>query len=556
MPGTNNFLMGGGAMGRRIAAFDWSATSFGAIESWPAELRTATALCLNSQFSAAVYWGADWRMLYNDDFVAVLGERPDAIGRTAAEVWGDYWPAMRAEFDQVLSTGAGITIIDKRFDLSDEDRPREEYWNYSFTPIHDATGTVAGMFAGARQTTDAVVQRRFDALIRALDEQLARMDAVDDIVDSALRLIGEHLDAKRTGFGEIDRDAGMLEIRRCWTNGEMPDICGTYPLGLFGAISAELAGGTSVQINDNLADPRTRDPATVEVYKRAGLRSGIVTPIIDRGAYRGGVFVQDNVPRAWTAPQVALAEAAGARLWQAIVRARAQASLRDSEERFRLIFEQANDIIFTADIDQRITAANPAGVRALGYDASDIVGRSISDFVSPEDFTQTTAMLQHKLDKGGHTRHEVGVTGRDGKVMRWENDSSLIVDRDSRPIGLLSISRDVTARRAFEERRELLIHELNHRVKNTLSLVQGIARQSFRAGIDPAAAPPRVRSTPRSACCRARPADARPMGGFDACRTRARRHRTAGRRRQPCHDRRAASDGHAKSGCRTGHGAA
>ena len=55
-----------------------------------------------------------------------------------------------------------------------------------------------------------------------------------------------------------------------------------------------------------------------------------------------------------------------------------------------------------------------------------------------------------------------------------------MIDRDGFPMGLLSISRDVTEQRAFEERRELLIHELNHRVKNTLSLVQALAHQSFR----------------------------------------------------------------------------
>jgi PAS domain S-box-containing protein len=268
----------------------------------------------------------------------------------------------------------------------------------------------------------------------------------------------------------------------------MPDIRGKHPLGSFGRISEELANGLTVAIEDNLLDPRTSDPDTVKRYAAIGLRAGIVVPILDRGNYVGGVFVQSAEPRRWTRYDIALAEAAAGKLWQALLRFRTETALRDSEERYRLIFEQANDIIFTADVDQRITACNLAGANALGLPPSEIIGRSISEFVSPEGFAQTTAMLQQKIERGGNTRHEISVIKPSGEIVRWENDSTLVLDRDGEPIGLLSISRDVTERRAFEQRRELLINELNHRVKNALALVQGIAHQTFRNGVDPEAA--------------------------------------------------------------------
>jgi two-component sensor histidine kinase len=69
---------------------------------------------------------------------------------------------------------------------------------------------------------------------------------------------------------------------------------------------------------------------------------------------------------------------------------------------------------------------------------------------------------------------------------RWEINSGLAIDSNGRAIGLNVIARDVTDQRAFEERQTLLIHELNHRVKNTLALVQALALQSFRAGRTPA----------------------------------------------------------------------
>jgi len=486
---TPPLLFGGsGKLARLIGNRDWSDHPFGPIEGWSRALRSAMTFMLDAAFPAAMWIGPELRLVYNDAYAPILGPRhPDALGRPGREVWGELWDVIGPQFAQVMTTGKGIVVTNQMLPMTRLGYVEETFWDYSLSPLTTDDGTVAGVFNEARDVTAAAQQQRHDRLLIDLDEKFGSDDAIDPMIDAALRLIGDVLSAKRTGYGEIID--GSLHIRRCWTSATMPDICGHYPLGTFGAISAELAQGTAVRIEDNRTDPRTSDAQTVARYDAIGLRSGIVIPILDRGRYAGGVFVQDDSPRRWTDCEVALAEAASKRLWQALVRARAETALRESEERFRLIFEQANDIIFTADIDQRITAANPAGARALGFTPEAIIGRSIADFVSPEDFAQTTAMLRHKLDQGGHTRHEVGVTGFDGKAMRWENDSTLIVDRDAKPIGLLSISRDVTERRAFDARRELLIHELNHRVKNTLSLVQGIAHQSFRAGADPVAAP-------------------------------------------------------------------
>ena len=74
-----------------------------------------------------------------------------------------------------------------------------------------------------------------------------------------------------------------------------------------------------------------------------------------------------------------------------------------------------------------------------------------------------------------------------GRLRRWEINSGLAIDGDGRAIGLNVIARDVTEQRAFEERQQLLINELNHRVKNMLALVQGLALQSFKGEREPGA---------------------------------------------------------------------
>jgi PAS domain S-box-containing protein len=158
------------------------------------------------------------------------------------------------------------------------------------------------------------------------------------------------------------------------------------------------------------------------------------------------------------------------------------AALQHSEERYRRIFEQASDIIITADLDQVINDCNPSAAAAVGLTREQAIGRRISDFISAEDFEQTTQMLRRKLEAGGTTRYDVRVWSSNGDWLNWEINSGLTYAEDGKPIGLHVLARDVTERKRAEEHQRLLINELNHRVKNTLAVVQSIAHQTLRQG--------------------------------------------------------------------------
>src|SRR3954468_18268418 len=86
------FLVGGGEMGARIRAFDWSHTPLGLPQQWPQSLRTIVSTCLNSRFPILVWWGRDLVKVYNDAYIPILGAKhPDALGRPGREVWGEIW---------------------------------------------------------------------------------------------------------------------------------------------------------------------------------------------------------------------------------------------------------------------------------------------------------------------------------------------------------------------------------------------------------------------------------------------------------------------------------
>ncbi len=82
------FLRGTGSCGDLVAGFAWEQTPLGPIAGWPASLRTAVALVLNSPAAMSLRWGPDGYLIYNQAFARIIGERhPAALGRELRDTW-------------------------------------------------------------------------------------------------------------------------------------------------------------------------------------------------------------------------------------------------------------------------------------------------------------------------------------------------------------------------------------------------------------------------------------------------------------------------------------
>lgn len=487
MPEFRALLAGGGEMARRIRAYDWASTPLGPPRGWPQSLRSVLSICLHSDFPTSIYWGPEMRLLFNDAWVdAHQAADWNALGRPAREVWRQIWDVVGPQIEGVMRSGRAYSTLDHRLPIPKGGRIVESYWDYRFTPVAGEDGRVVGILSQGQETTARVFAGRRDALLVAIGAALRSLDNAQAMIAAAIDLAGKALDVGRVGYGEIDEARTHMRIEHNWLRAGMPDIRGTYPFGHFGDhLHAALSSGKPFGLDDAHARPDLAGTPLGRTYAAIGVRSGLVVPVVQNGRYTAAIFAQDDRPRAWTAHHEKLLGAVADTIWHEVGRVRAETALRDSERRHRLIFEQANDIMFTADLDQTITAANPASVAALGLSRDEVVGRSIADFVGADDFARSSAMLRRKLAEGGTTQYEVDVHAPGSGRLRWEINSTLAIDQDGKAIGLHAIARDVTARRAFEERQQLLIDELNHRVKNTLALVQGLALQSFRPDKSP-----------------------------------------------------------------------
>ena len=90
-------------MGARVRAHDWPATCFGPVENWPQSLRSTVSVCLNSAIPSAIYWGPDFRLIYNNAYSEILVDRhPHALAQTFQQVWPEAWPVLGPQLASVV----------------------------------------------------------------------------------------------------------------------------------------------------------------------------------------------------------------------------------------------------------------------------------------------------------------------------------------------------------------------------------------------------------------------------------------------------------------------
>ncbi|MET4701768.1 PAS domain S-box-containing protein [Constrictibacter sp. MBR-5] len=152
--------------------------------------------------------------------------------------------------------------------------------------------------------------------------------------------------------------------------------------------------------------------------------------------------------------------------------------------RLAAIVESSDDVIVSKTLDGRVTSWNAAAERLFGYESHEITGEPITRIIPPE-LQQEEAAILAKLQRGERIDHfdTVRMT-KDGRRIHISLTVSPLRNRAGTIVGASKVARDVTERKRNEELQRLLFDELNHRVKNTLAIVQAIAQQSLRRATD------------------------------------------------------------------------
>jgi len=145
-------------------------------------------------------------------------------------------------------------------------------------------------------------------------------------------------------------------------------------------------------------------------------------------------------------------------------RKKAQAALRDSEELYRELFENANDVVYTHDLSGQFTSLNKAGERITGYTREEALERNALDVVAPEYRELAGERIRRKLAGEDLKQYELEIMAKDGRRIPFEVSTRLIL-KGGKPVAIQGIARDITERKHAEEERRRLEAQMQHAQK-------------------------------------------------------------------------------------------
>jgi PAS domain S-box-containing protein len=130
-------------------------------------------------------------------------------------------------------------------------------------------------------------------------------------------------------------------------------------------------------------------------------------------------------------------------------RKRTEATLRESEQRYRLLLESSPDPIVLYNIQGKVTYVNPAFEQTFGFSGKDLLGKHI-DFVPSENWPETKAAIERMLSGQKIQLFETRRMTKDGRVLDVQLSSTLYYNRDDQPAGNVVILRDISVQKKTE----------------------------------------------------------------------------------------------------------
>ncbi|MBS7697442.1 MULTISPECIES: PAS domain S-box protein [unclassified Chelatococcus] len=306
-------------------------------------------------------------------------------------------------------------------------------------------------------------------------EHLFRAQSLQQIYDAALDAICAALGCSRASILLFDT-AGVMRFvaSRGLSEGYRVAVDGHSPWGREDRDAAPIYVG-------NARDADESDELKATILKE-GIEALAFIPLASAHALIGKFMVYYDTPHVFTDREHDLALTIGRQLGFAVERNIAEHTSR----RLAALVDSSDDAIIGTDVNGIITDWNGGAERLFGYRSEEVIGRSVMLLV-PADRQDEEPTILARIRSGERVEHYETLRRRkDGTLVDISLTVSPIRDHADEILGASKIARDISDRRRVQEQRELMLREMDHRVKNAFALTGSLVGLSAKSAATPA----------------------------------------------------------------------
>lgn len=415
-----NFISSGGEMGRLIREKNWEETSLGNPTYWPQSLKTTLSIILNSKFPNFLFWGEELLCFYNDAFRPSLGndgKHPAILGKRGEDAWAEVWPTINLAIKQVLLTGEATWSENQLLPFYRNGKLEDVYWTFSYSPLVDEDGKIAGVFSTCVETTKEVnarldlqkINRRYQDHIMQAPVAMSILTGSDFIVeivnDLMLQIWGKKLeDVLHKPIFE-----GLPEAKGQGLELIMEEV---FRTGLKFEAKERLL---SLPRNNGLED----------FYLNF-----VYEPIKD---------INGNV--------VSIMAIANDITYSV----KARHKILESEEKLNIIIESSGLAVWEYDLKKQFGVISKRYAQIFGYnDVGELDRETILKHLHPDD-AEIRDEAELAMEQSGQLVYESRIIWLDGSIHWIEVNGKLFYDEESKPSKMIGTIKDITQDKRNEQ---------------------------------------------------------------------------------------------------------
>ncbi|MBN1872660.1 MAG: GAF domain-containing protein [Anaerolineae bacterium] len=323
-----------------------------------------------------------------------------------------------------------------------------------------------------RQRVEISLERRVAQLVLLNDigERIAAVSQLDSVLERAAHLVQENFGYRHVGIFILDREWGKFVMRA--KVGEFADLFPPHHHLELGQGMVGWVGQYGVTLLSNDVENESRYvnlypdlvPTCSELSVPIRVQDEVVGVLDIQSTYLNAFDEDDVLVMQTLAGQIAVAienawlyDAAQQELAE---RKLAEEAFRESERRYRALFERANDGVFILTLDGIHIAVNRRAHEMLGYEMGELIGLSVREVVLPDEYGDSENRRAALLEQGSLPLYECTFRTKQGTLLPVEINMLVVEDDAGQPLHIQSIVRDLSARKqaeaALEAERALL----------------------------------------------------------------------------------------------------